>query len=185
VKHFIARATTAALKILKSLMKTSIESLEILSSTEKSETMFGLEKEVPIIMVEVELKRFAYHPEGTLGVIDLNGERFYTIERPWLDNAPNVSCIPEGTYDTGWRDSPRFGETWHIKDVADRTYILIHAANFSKDVQGCIGLGTGLMGDRVAVSNSRKAVARFEEITRNMEWRLKVKSATYAGLPNQ
>ena len=41
------------------------------------------------------------------------------------------------------------------------------------------------MGDRVAVSNSRKAVARFEEITRNTEWRLKVKSATYAGLPNQ
>jgi len=136
-------------------------------------------------MIEIELKRFAYHPEGTLGVIELAGETFYSIERPWLDNAPNVSCIPVGAYDTGWRDSPRFGETWHIKEVQDRTYILIHAANFPKDVQGCIGLGTGLMGDRIAVSNSRKAVARFEELTRDISWRLIVKDAQYAAMKSQ
>lgn len=135
-------------------------------------------------MIEIELKRFAYHPEGTLGVIDFAGETFYSIERPWLDNAPNVSCIPVGNYDMGWRDSPRFGETWHVQEVQDRTYILIHAANFPKDVQGCIGLGTGLMGDRIAVSNSRKAVARFEEITRDVEWRLIVKNAQYAAMKN-
>ena len=117
-------------------------------------------------------------------MIELAGETFYSIERPWLNNAPNVSCIPVGNYDMGWRNSPRFGETWHVKDVQDRTYILIHAANFPKDVQGCIGLGTGLMGDRIAVSNSRKAVARFEEITRDIEWRLIVKNAQYAAMKN-
>lgn len=178
----MAKAITAALKTLKSLVKAMTESLEILSQTEKSETMFGLEREATIIMIDIELKRFAYHPEGTLGVIDVQGERFYTVERPWLDNAPNVSCIPEGNYEVAWRDSPRFGETYHIKDVQDRTYILIHVANFPKDVQGCIGLGTGLMGDRVAVSNSRKAIAKFEELTRDTSWRLIVKNAPLAAL---
>jgi len=182
VKHSIARATTVVLKILKSLATAMIESLEILSPAEKNETMFGLEREVRLPMIDIELKRFAYHPDGTLGVIEFYGERFYTIERPWLDNAANVSCIPEGNYDVAWRTSPRFGETYHIQDVEDRTYILIHAANFPKDVQGCIGLGTGLMGDRVAVSNSRKAVARFEELTRDISWRLIVKNAPLAAL---
>jgi hypothetical protein len=156
----------------------------ILRQREKTGRLLELEKEVRYSVIDIELNRFCYHPEGTLGVIDFDGEKFYTIERPWLDNAPNVSCIPEGSYEAGWRDSPRFGETWHIKDVPDRTYILIHVANFSKDVQGCIGLGTGLMGDRVAVSNSRKAVARFEEITRDVDWRLVIKNAPFAGLQN-
>lgn len=132
---------------------------------------------------DIVLKRFAYHPSGTLGVIEVEGEKFYTIERPWLDNKPNVSCIPTGTYDTGWRDSPRFGETWHIKEVPDRTYILIHVANFPSDVMGCIGLGTGLMGDRIAVSNSRVAVKRFEELTKGKEWRLTVSNVLHAALP--
>lgn len=132
--------------------------------------------------MDVVLERFCYHPEGTLGVIKLAGKEFSTIERPWLDNAQNVSCIPTGTYLTRWRESPRFGFTWELRDVQDRTYILIHAANYPSDVQGCIGLGTNLMGDRIAVSNSRKAVKSFEGLLEGMEWRLVIKNAHYAGL---
>jgi hypothetical protein len=180
VKQCIARVITVALKMLRSSTKATSESSA--SPREKTGMMLGQEREVGIAVIDIELQRFAYHPEGTLGLIDFEGERFYTIERPWLDNTPNVSCIPEGAYNTGWRDSPRFGETWHIKEVQDRTYILIHAANFPKEVQGCIGLGLGLMGDRVAVSSSRKAVARFEELTRDLSWRLLVKNAPFAAL---
>lgn len=133
-------------------------------------------------MEEIKLQRFCYHPNGTLGAIEYDGERFYSIERPWLGNAPNVSCIPTGLYEVGWRESPRFGETWHIKDVPDRSHILIHVANFSKDVQGCIGLGTDLMGDTIAVSSSKKAVGKFEEMTKGKEWQLLVENAPYAGL---
>ena len=142
--------------------------------------MFGHKREAAVI--EIDLKRFAYPPKGTLGVIDYSGERFYTIERPWLDNTVRISCIPEGVYNMGWRESPKFGETWQVQDVQNRTYILIHTANYAKEVQGCIGLGMGLMGDRVAVSNSRKAVAKFEEMTRDVEWRLNVLSAPFAAL---
>ena len=74
----MVRATTAVLKILKSLATAMTESLEILSPAEKSETMFGLEREVQLPMIDIELKRFAYHPDGTLGVIEFYGERFYT-----------------------------------------------------------------------------------------------------------
>ena len=133
-------------------------------------------------MKTINLERFCYHPNATLGVIEVDSERFYTVERPWLDNKPNVSCIPVGTYEMGWRESPRCGETWHVKDVPDRTHILIHVANFSRDVHGCIGLGMSLMGDTVAVSESKKAVTRFEELTKGVEWELKVENAAYAAL---
>ena len=138
----------------------------------------NLEPTVP----EIVLNRFAYHPNATLGVISLDGEKFYTVERPWLNNEPNVSCIPLGEYEMDWRSSPRFGETWHIKDVPGRTHILIHVANFSKDVQGCIGLGMSLMGDQVAVSSSKDAVRLFEKKTKGGEWLFKVSNAPYAAL---
>ena len=131
---------------------------------------------------EIYLQRFCYHPTGTLGKISLEGETFYTIERPWLDNKPNISCIPNGIYKIERRVSPKFGETWYLPEVPDRSWILMHVANFPADVQGCIGLGTSLMGDRIAVSNSRKAIKAFEDITVGKEWTMQINNAAYAAL---
>jgi|TARA_B110000908_G_scaffold117875_1_gene138185 hypothetical protein len=138
----------------------------------------GREKE----MNDIFLERFCYHPKGTLGVIKFAGETFYSVERPWLDNEPNVSCVPEGTYDVHWRESPKFGHTWELKDVENRTYILMHVANFPKDVQGCIGLGTSLMGDTVGVGDSRNAMKMFNALTKDIEWRIVIKHAKHAAL---
>jgi hypothetical protein len=41
------------------------------------------------------------------------------------------------------------------------------------------------MANRIAVSNSRVAVDRFEELTKGTEWELIVTHATLAGLQNQ
>lgn len=133
-------------------------------------------------MNEISLDRFAYHPVGTLGVIRLDGKTFWTVERPWLDNTAFKSCIPEGSYVMTRRVSPKFGETWHIKDVVDRSHILIHAGNYPHDFHGCIGLGTGLIEDRVAVSNSRVAVNRFEELTGKEDHRIIIKFNALAAL---
>lgn len=133
-------------------------------------------------MTEIEMRRFCYHPEGTLGVLVCNGTRYYTIERPWLDNAPMISCIPVGTYQMGWRESPRFGWTWEVKDVENRTFVLMHVANYPKDVQGCIGLGKYLMGDCIGVSKSKDAMAAFEEQMMGLDWKLTIKNAMYAAL---
>ena len=83
---------------------------------------------------------------------------------------------------TNYITSPKFGPSWHIENVPGRTHILIHPANFADDIQGCIGLGMDLMGDRVGVAESRKAVDMFELMTKGAEWRLVVVNAAFAGL---
>ena len=62
----------------------------------------------------------------------------YTIERPWLKNARNVSCIPAGEYDVEMVNSPKFGHTYEVKDVPGRTHILFHKGNYVRDSFGCI-----------------------------------------------
>lgn len=114
--------------------------------------------------MNVELERICYHPQGTLGTLTVSGETFYTVENPWLDNQRNISCIPTGEYGLIWRESPRFGYTYLVDGVPDRTYILLHPANFPTDVQGCIGLGMSLMSDRIAVSRSKKALETFHDL---------------------
>lgn len=111
------------------------------------------------------LTRFAAFEDRVLGRLDLVGSMWWTIERPWLLNEPNVSCIPEGTYPMLRTDSPRFGPNmWEIT-VPGRTHILIHVANTAKDIKGCIGLGKGLYGDLAGVANSRAAIDEFYSLT--------------------
>lgn len=180
----MAKAISAAPKIIRSFRKTSMQYLDAKKEALEMSVPNGVSKKETDRhnMIDIVLKRFCYHPQGTLGVIDFAGERFYTVERPWIDNKPYVSCIPTGSYNMRRRESPRFGETWHVLDVEDRTHILIHVANFPSDVQGCIGLGTKLMNDRIAVSNSRAAIKDFEAITRDLDWNLVISNVQYAAL---
>ena len=61
-----------------------------------------------------------------------------TMERPWLQNKVNVSCIPADTYTIRPVNSPKFGLTYEICDVVGRSKILIHKANRPSELQGCI-----------------------------------------------
>lgn len=89
--------------------------------------------------MELELIR-TYFPNGTNGELYSEGKRIcFTIELPWLFNKPKVSCIPEGRYEPVNRYSEHIG--WHflLKDVANRSLILIHCANDAvKELNGCI-----------------------------------------------
>lgn len=88
------------------------------------------------------LKRIAMNPEGTFGVfLDEKTPFCLTLERPWLDNRPKVSCIPRGEYTVNRVVSPRHGETWEVQNVPNRTAILIHKGNFVEDSEGCIIVG--------------------------------------------
>lgn len=131
------------------------------------------------------LERFCYHPEGTLGLLTVGDEEFYTVERPWEQNLPRISCIPEGEYEMKRRKSPKFGWCWEVKDVPNRTYILFHSANFPDELQGCIAPGMALMTDRIAVSRSRDAMKEIEELTHEKTCSLVIKFATYAALKSQ
>ena len=118
----------------------------------------------------MELIRFGSFKDRTVGMLTYNDEHFYTVEKPWADNKPNVSCIPTGYYKLVRVDSPKFGEnTWEIADVTGRSHILIHVANTSVDVIGCIGLGMGLFPQLQGVSSSRTAIENFYLITSHLK----------------
>lgn len=90
-------------------------------------------------MMKLTLTR-TYRPGGTNGTLELNGKLVcYTIELPWRDNKPQVSCIPEGTYMLVKRYSDKFKHHLLVQDVPDRSLILIHPANNAElELKGCI-----------------------------------------------
>lgn len=94
----------------------------------------------------------------TSGYLAVNGNQIaYTLERPWKDNAPLISAIPDGKYAGTLRyDHP---DKWRIelRDVPGRGNIQIHAGNTPADSQGCILIGLALGGDLCSVSGSTKA----------------------------
>ena len=89
--------------------------------------------------MELELIR-TYFPEGTNGEIIHNGTRLcFAIELPWLNNKPQVSCVPEGRYELVKRYSPKFGKHLQLVNVPGRDYIMVHPANDAiKELKGCI-----------------------------------------------
>jgi hypothetical protein len=135
-------------------------------------------------MNTIEIIRFVDYgrwDEGTFGILRFNNFSCYTVERPWVNNEPFISCIPLGIYDLEYYYSPKFGESAIIygnsvskfpSNYYKRSGILIHVANISSDVQGCIGLGNrmGIIRNKIAVLNSKKTISNFLELinTNNM-----------------
>ncbi len=114
----------------------------------------------------IKLTRFLSASDRTIGRFEYEGETFWTVERPWLNNKPFESCIPDGTYSVRRHDSPRFGPNmWEIFGVPGRSHILLHIGNRSRDVVGCVALGSSLYGDLSGVAASRKAIDRFYAMT--------------------
>ena len=121
-------------------------------------------------MTRARLLREASTPEGTPGVLVVDGQAWNTLELPWLDNAPKRSCIPDGVYRCALVQSPRFGRVYSILNVPGRSAILIHAGNYAGQipqhrthVQGCVLLGEqrGTLAGQRAVLVSKPAVRRF------------------------
>jgi len=93
---------------------------------------------------------------------------FNSLELPYKDNQRRISCIPCGTYTVKIRHSDKFGKHFHILDVPNRDYILIHAGNFHTDILGCILIGkslTALNNDSyLDVISSRTAMKELIEL---------------------
>lgn len=95
----------------------------------------------------LDLIRVGQSPRGTFGVLRFGAVPFVlTLERPWQDNEPNVSCIPPGRYRCGRVRSPKFGETFEVQNVPHRTHVLFHRGNTTEDTQGCILVGEEFSG---------------------------------------
>ena len=94
--------------------------------------------------------------KGELSVFDKDNEVFNckTLELPWLENAPQISCITERLtpYKVVIRYSKKYGRHLHIKNVEGRSLILIHWGNYAgsvnprtktSDIRGCVLVGSG------------------------------------------
>ena len=128
------------------------------------------------------LYRLARSSRGTLGVLyGPQGKICNTLEPPWRDNKKNVSCIPVGVYNVSHLRSSASGkyrDVYHIISVENRSGILLHKGNVVTDTFGCILPGTkfGLLAGRLAVLNSRVALAKIHRITKRKEFILNVRN---------
>ncbi len=129
-------------------------------------------------ITDIYLLRQTSTDQGTEGILAVPQLCFssFTLELPWRDNMRDISCIPPGTYPLTWHESKKF-KAFHVKDVPDRSGVLIHAGNvagdtgkgFRTDVEGCILLGVSrgtLYGQR-AVLHSRAAVDKLNNFLKD------------------
>lgn len=96
----------------------------------------------------------------TIGTLSAGPLTLYTLELPWLNNDPAVSCIPEGSYicPPAWSD--RFQRLMpRLLYVPGRSGILFHPGNYAVDTRGCILLGRKFSPS--AVYDSKGAFALF------------------------
>lgn len=127
------------------------------------------------------LKRFHQTNKVTLGLLTLAEDpakfKYYTIERPWLNNIKNKSCIPLGMYQcerTMYYGGDGVGgkqdyDSFQVLDVKNRTNIKFHKANYVKDVVGCIGIGSSCCTLTPAIYNSKKAYNSFMQNMHNVD----------------
>lgn len=112
-----------------------------------------------------------YKGSNTLGQIDVISdhgevvETYYTLELPDKNNERRVSCIPKGIYKLKKHVSPKFGKCFWLQDVPNRSEILIHPANYTRQLLGCIAVGMDHKDinkdGELDVTSSRKAMAEL------------------------
>jgi len=126
-------------------------------------------------MKQVIIDRFKITHNYSLGVcyvkhedgsVDYVGK---TLERGWRDNKSRVSCVPAGVYSLKLEHSPRFKKKlWELYGVPNRSECKFHAANYWRQLNGCIALGNkhvDIDGDGdVDITSSRTVMKKFHEI---------------------
>lgn len=112
----------------------------------------------------VRIVRVEERDEGTFGVLTICGQAFCVVlELPDRLNTANISNIPSGQYVCKKTKSIKFGETFEIIDVVNRSMILFHKGNLVTDSRGCIILAQyfGKLHGKRAVLNSGKTFKSF------------------------
>jgi len=125
-------------------------------------------------MRKFHLRRFEMTIHHTLGKLYEEMQQYsdffcYTVELPWRDNKPNVSCVPPGTYQCVLKNRHPLENRFELKYVPGRTGIQFHIANLPEDLDGCIGVGemVGNVGGTKGVLFSGFAYKRFMKSLEN------------------
>lgn len=134
--------------------------------------------------MQLMLNRDLRTTDFSVGVLEIAGKKFHTMERPWIPDPLGgiagkkyESCIPYGTYRVEHWDSVKFGKVFILsnpllgvyrlpsdvpkgQEATTRTLCLIHAGNYVHDVIGCVAVGKGRLksGKAWMIVNSREAL---------------------------
>lgn len=130
-------------------------------------------------MRRIVLQRTNYLTTCTLGKLAVLGDddqpiaEVCTLELPWLNNARGASCIPPGKYPIILQYSPAFKrKLWELHNVPNRSEVKIHAANFVRQLKGCIApclSFADIDGDRITDGlNSAKALQMIHDALSGM-----------------
>lgn len=126
--------------------------------------------------IELRLTRLARSEVATRGVLAVKDSKLLlaTLELPWKNNAPQISCIPPGYYQitaTKNRTLPNkkvLPMTFEILGVPGRSGVLIHALNYPSETRGCIGVALSFAGspDYEQIHNSSAGMKEIEALAR-------------------
>jgi len=123
------------------------------------------------LSVKYTIKRINNHQEsGVFGVFLIDNKPFcITCEETWLNNQPQVSCIPAGVYQVEKYSGTKYKDVWLVKNVPGRSAILIHNGNNEGNTAGCILVGkyfqdiegkTNILGSVETLDRLRKILPR-------------------------
>jgi len=145
-------------------------------------------------MKQIKLIRFWGNEKQTLGIFTVveNGRLIFhanSLERGWVGNQANESCIPAGEYDCVYTRSPSFSEkrgtdvfTYAVLKVPARSGIRIHSANFYSQLLGCIALGDSMkdlnFDGLFDVAHSGDTMKKFEDLMDREAFTLQIVDAT-------
>ncbi|MFZ6848096.1 DUF5675 family protein [Undibacterium sp. RuRC25W] len=134
--------------------------------------------------MNITITRKQSTPSGTPGnltVVNPAGDTFTceTLELPWQDNTPGISCIINDSYSAAiWHSDHLDCDVLRLEDKHGRQDCLIHCGNFAGDVSqgmetqvhGCTLVGSrygSLANDdgsaQMAILNSRVTLAQLIE----------------------
>jgi hypothetical protein len=139
------------------------------------------EEKLPLLVLE----RFAYTDMGTFGRMNVAGITLYTVERPWLDNKPSVSCIPEGIYKCHprWYNGGGY-QAIEVADVPNRSHILFHIGNNMHDSAGCI-LVNSKLGSLEGIWSGLGSKAAFAHFMQHLNGRFALQIKQYQPFPSE
>jgi hypothetical protein len=112
--------------------------------------------------------------EGTLGLLEFGALRHFCLEPPWRGNRVG-SRIPSGDYRLERHLEGRWAGTWALVGGTvshqptpgfDRAAVVFHPGNLATDSSACPlpGLRVGILGGRLAVLDSRAALAEILDL---------------------
>lgn len=111
---------------------------------------------------------------------------FQILERPWLGNKQNVSCIPAQTYICKFIEKSQSGKyknVYWIIDVHGRVGVLTHNGNLVWQTNGCLLIGKrrGILAGQPAVLSSLTALSEFVNLMERQDFYLTIIGDQFLG----